>query len=82
IPFGCTMKYKEIAQKIVSPKSYRAVANACASNKLAVEIPCHRVIRQNGEIYGYRWGIERKEKLLQREQALHNQLDRLAISKS
>ncbi|MEY2344133.1 methylated-DNA--[protein]-cysteine S-methyltransferase [Proteus mirabilis] len=56
IPFGCTMTYQEIAQKIGSPKSYRAVANACASNKLAVAIPCHRVIRQNGEISGYRWG--------------------------
>ncbi|HEJ9738132.1 TPA: methylated-DNA--[protein]-cysteine S-methyltransferase [Proteus mirabilis] len=82
IPFGCTMTYQEIAQKIGSPKSYRAVANACASNKLAVAIPCHRVIRQNGEISGYRWGIERKEKLLQREKSLHHQHDRLAISKS
>ncbi|ENZ3996838.1 methylated-DNA--[protein]-cysteine S-methyltransferase [Proteus mirabilis] len=82
IPFGCTMTYQEIAQKIGSPKSYRAVANACASNKLAVAIPCHRVIRQNGEISGYRWGIERKEKLLQREKSLHHQDDRLTISKS
>lgn len=67
IPFGCTMTYQEIADKIGSPKAYRAVANACAANKLAVAIPCHRVIRQNGELSGYRWGIERKAKLLKRE---------------
>lgn len=61
------MTYQEIANKIGSPKAYRAVANACAANKLAVAIPCHRVIRQNGELSGYRWGIERKAKLLQTE---------------
>lgn len=65
------MTYQEIADKIGAPKAYRAVANACAANKLAVAIPCHRVIRQNGELSGYRWGIERKAKLLQRE-ALNN----------
>ncbi|MBG3012602.1 bifunctional DNA-binding transcriptional regulator/O6-methylguanine-DNA methyltransferase Ada [Proteus faecis] len=71
IPFGSTMTYQEIANKIGAPKAYRAVANACAANKLAVAIPCHRVIRQNGELSGYRWGIERKAKLLQTE-ALNN----------
>ncbi|MEY1228078.1 bifunctional DNA-binding transcriptional regulator/O6-methylguanine-DNA methyltransferase Ada [Proteus terrae] len=71
IPFGSTMTYQEIADKIGAPKAYRAVANACAANKLAVAIPCHRVIRQNGELSGYRWGIERKAKLLQTE-ALNN----------
>lgn len=67
------MTYQEIADKIGAPKAYRAVANACAANKLAVAIPCHRVIRQNGELSGYRWGIERKAKLLQTE-ALNNTL--------
>lgn len=70
IPFGYTVTYQDIANKIGSPKAYRAVANACGANKLAVAIPCHRVVRQNGEISGYRWGIERKAKLLQNEQKL------------
>ncbi|MEQ4921940.1 bifunctional DNA-binding transcriptional regulator/O6-methylguanine-DNA methyltransferase Ada [Proteus hauseri] len=67
IPFGYTVTYQDIANKIGSPKAYRAVANACAANKLAVAIPCHRVVRQNGDLSGYRWGIERKAKLLQKE---------------
>lgn len=70
IPFGYTVTYQDIANKIGSPKAYRAVANACGANKLAVAIPCHRVVRQNGELSGYRWGIERKAKLLQNEQKL------------
>ncbi|WP_064720167.1 bifunctional DNA-binding transcriptional regulator/O6-methylguanine-DNA methyltransferase Ada [Proteus hauseri] len=72
IPFGYTVTYQDIANKIGSPKAYRAVANACGANKLAVAIPCHRVVRQNGELSGYRWGIERKAKLLQNEQKLIN----------
>ncbi len=67
IPPGSTASYTEIAEKIGSPKAARAVAKACASNKIAVAIPCHRVIRSDGSISGYRWGIERKRRLLNRE---------------
>ncbi len=67
IPAGSTASYAEIAEKIGEPKSVRAVAQACATNVLAVAIPCHRVVRANGSLSGYRWGVERKEKLLRRE---------------
>lgn len=67
IPPGVTMSYAEIAERIGSPKAVRAVAQACAANKLAVAIPCHRVVRSDGKLGGYRWGVERKQKLLLRE---------------
>lgn len=67
IPAGSTASYGEIAGRIGSPKSARAVAQACAANPLAVAIPCHRVIRNDGTLSGYRWGTERKRALLQRE---------------
>jgi AraC family transcriptional regulator of adaptative response/methylated-DNA-[protein]-cysteine methyltransferase len=67
VPAGETRSYSEIAEKIGSPKSVRAVAGACAANLLALAIPCHRVIRQDGEMSGYRWGVERKKMLLQKE---------------
>lgn len=67
IPPGQTLNYTEIAQRIGSPKAVRAVANACAANLLAVAIPCHRVIRRDGKLSGYHWGIERKRTLLKRE---------------
>lgn len=67
IPAGSTASYTEIAEKIGSPKSVRAVASACAANALAVAIPCHRVVRTDGSLSGYRWGVERKQALLQRE---------------
>ena len=67
IPVGETVSYSELAQRIGSPQSTRAVANACSANTLAVAIPCHRVVRQNGDLSGYRWGIERKQKLLAAE---------------
>lgn len=67
IPPGTTVNYAEIARRIGSPNSSRAVANACGSNPLAVAIPCHRVIRSDGQLAGYRWGVERKKKLLDRE---------------
>ena len=67
IPPGSTASYAEIAARIGSPKSVRAVAQACASNVLAVAIPCHRVVRSDGGLSGYRWGVERKRALLQRE---------------
>ena len=67
IPAGSTASYADIADRIGSPKSVRAVAQACGANPLAVAIPCHRVIRSDGSLSGYRWGIGRKELLLQRE---------------
>ena len=67
IPPGETTSYSEIAQRIGAPKSVRAVAGACAANALAVAIPCHRVVRSDGALSGYRWGIERKRTLLDRE---------------
>jgi len=67
IPPGTTASYAEIASKIGSPKAVRAVAGACAANLLAVAIPCHRVVKTDGNISGYRWGVERKRSLLARE---------------
>lgn len=67
IPCGATMSYSEIARHMGSPNATRAVANACAANILAVVIPCHRAVRSNGDLSGYRWGIERKAALLRQE---------------
>ena len=67
IPAGSTASYGDIANRIGAPKSARAVAQACASNTLAVAIPCHRVVRSDGGLSGYRWGVERKRALLDRE---------------
>ncbi|HEY8256365.1 MAG TPA: methylated-DNA--[protein]-cysteine S-methyltransferase, partial [Gemmatimonadales bacterium] len=69
IPAGSTASYTEIARRIGSPMSVRAVAQACAANSLAVAIPCHRVVRNDGGLSGYRWGVERKRELLAREAA-------------
>jgi AraC family transcriptional regulator of adaptative response/methylated-DNA-[protein]-cysteine methyltransferase len=69
IPVGETVSYTEIAQRIGSPKSVRAVAGACAANNLAVAIPCHRVVRNDGSLAGYAWGVECKQVLLKREAA-------------
>jgi AraC family transcriptional regulator, regulatory protein of adaptative response / methylated-DNA-[protein]-cysteine methyltransferase len=68
IPRGQTRSYAEIAKQIGEPKAVRAVANACASNPVALVVPCHRVIQKNGTLAGYRWGIERKQALLRAEQ--------------
>lgn len=67
IPPGATASYGEIARRIGAPKAVRAVAGACAANTLAVAIPCHRVVRTDGSLSGYRWGVERKRALLERE---------------
>jgi AraC family transcriptional regulator, regulatory protein of adaptative response / methylated-DNA-[protein]-cysteine methyltransferase len=67
IPPGATASYAEIAKRIGSPQAVRAVASACAANALAVAIPCHRVVRSDGGLSGYRWGVERKRALLARE---------------
>lgn len=68
IPAGSTLSYSELAERIGAPRAVRAVAQACAANRIAVAIPCHRVVRQGGELGGYRWGVARKRELLRREQ--------------
>jgi len=68
IPFGETESYSEVAKAIGRPRACRAVARACATNPVAVAIPCHRVVREDGSIGGYRWGLERKKTLLAMEQ--------------
>jgi len=70
IPFGETRSYSEIAIDIGCPEGSRAVANACASNPVALVIPCHRVVRKTGELGGYRWGLERKGMLLEKERTI------------
>ena len=67
IPAGTTVSYADLARRIGAPKSVRAVAQACGANPLAVAIPCHRVVRNDGALAGYRWGVERKRTLLDRE---------------
>ena len=70
IPAGTTATYAEIAAIIGAPRAFRAVAGACAANVLAVAIPCHRVVRNDGALSGYRWGVERKRTLIAREVAV------------
>ena len=67
VPAGTTVSYGELAERIGQPSAARAVAQACAANKLAVAVPCHRVVRNDGALGGYRWGVERKRRLLRRE---------------
>jgi AraC family transcriptional regulator, regulatory protein of adaptative response / methylated-DNA-[protein]-cysteine methyltransferase len=69
VPSGATVSYTQIADRIGAPKAVRAVAQACSANRIAVAIPCHRVIRRGGDIAGYRWGVDRKRELLKREKA-------------
>jgi len=69
IPTGTTASYADIARAIEAPKSVRAVAQACGANALALAIPCHRVVRSDGSLSGYRWGVNRKRALLEREAA-------------
>jgi AraC family transcriptional regulator of adaptative response/methylated-DNA-[protein]-cysteine methyltransferase len=69
IPAGRTVSYSCIARRIGTPEAVRAVARACGANALAVAIPCHRVVRTDGALSGYRWGVERKRALLAREAA-------------
>jgi AraC family transcriptional regulator of adaptative response/methylated-DNA-[protein]-cysteine methyltransferase len=68
IPRGETRTYSQIAEEIGQPTAVRAVARACATNPVAVVVPCHRVIGSDGKLTGYRWGVERKKKLLELEQ--------------
>ena len=73
IPAGTTVSYRELAKRMGRPTSVRAVATACGANRIAVLIPCHRVLRSDGGLGGYRWGVERKRRLLERESALTGQ---------
>lgn len=70
IPYGSTRSYREVAEGLGQPKAVRAVARACATNPVALVTPCHRVVREDGSLSGYRWGVERKAKLLAKEQAI------------
>ena len=67
IPYGATRTYQEIANDLGKPKATRAIGNACGANPIALIIPCHRVVCSDGSLGGYHWGIERKQKLLDRE---------------
>lgn len=67
IPWGETRSYAELAQAVGQPNAVRAVARACATNPVAIAVPCHRVIGSDGSLTGYRWGVERKKALLERE---------------
>ncbi|HSI88376.1 MAG TPA: methylated-DNA--[protein]-cysteine S-methyltransferase, partial [Pyrinomonadaceae bacterium] len=69
IPYGETVTYSQIAEMLGDKNKVRAVARACASNRVAVVIPCHRVVGKDGGLTGYRWGVKRKEKLLRSEKA-------------
>ncbi len=73
VPAGETATYTSIAARVGSPRAVRAVAGACAANALAVAIPCHRVVRRDGDLSGYRWGVERKRALLERERGRSRQ---------
>jgi AraC family transcriptional regulator of adaptative response/methylated-DNA-[protein]-cysteine methyltransferase len=67
IPYGETRSYGEIAQAVGAPRAVRAVGRACATNPVALIVPCHRVVREDGSLSGYRWGLARKQALLERE---------------
>ena len=67
IPAGTTATYGEIAARLGEPRQAREVGEACAANKLAVVVPCHRIVKKDGSISGYRWGVRRKRALLERE---------------
>jgi AraC family transcriptional regulator, regulatory protein of adaptative response / methylated-DNA-[protein]-cysteine methyltransferase len=69
IPRGATRTYTQVARALGKPRSVRAVARACATNPVSIVVPCHRVIRTDGSLAGYRWGLERKQRLLEREAA-------------
>jgi AraC family transcriptional regulator of adaptative response/methylated-DNA-[protein]-cysteine methyltransferase len=68
IPYGSTRSYSEIAKALGNPKAARAVARACATNPVSIVIPCHRVVREDGSLCGYRWGVERKQALIAKEE--------------
>jgi AraC family transcriptional regulator of adaptative response/methylated-DNA-[protein]-cysteine methyltransferase len=81
IPYGSTRTYSEIAQAIGRPRAVRAVARACAMNPASIVIPCHRVVRRDGQLAGYRWGLDRKRALLEKETAAANQVQHRASAR-
>jgi AraC family transcriptional regulator of adaptative response/methylated-DNA-[protein]-cysteine methyltransferase len=82
IPVGETRSYQAIAQELGRPTAARAVARACASNRLALVIPCHRAVRQDGELGGYRWGVDRKRRLLEQERTRRDSHEAAAMTAS
>jgi AraC family transcriptional regulator of adaptative response/methylated-DNA-[protein]-cysteine methyltransferase len=76
IPMGSTRSYSEVAERIGQPSAVRAVARACATNPVAIVIPCHRVVGKDGSLTGYRWGVERKRALIKMEEASVAERDR------
>jgi AraC family transcriptional regulator, regulatory protein of adaptative response / methylated-DNA-[protein]-cysteine methyltransferase len=79
IPYGSTRSYSQIAQALGQPRATRAVAHACATNPVSLVIPCHRVVREDGTLGGYRWGLERKQQLLEQE-ANVSQREKIALA--
>ena len=73
IPLGETRSYSQVAEELGNPKAARAVAAACAANPVALVVPCHRVVRRDGGLGGYRWGVDRKSALLDQELSGHDQ---------
>jgi AraC family transcriptional regulator of adaptative response/methylated-DNA-[protein]-cysteine methyltransferase len=82
LPAGTTVSYTELAQRLGMPKAVRAVASACAANRVAVAIPCHRVLRSDGQLSGYRWGVSRKRELLLRERAANDKAEESRVSRA
>jgi AraC family transcriptional regulator of adaptative response/methylated-DNA-[protein]-cysteine methyltransferase len=82
IPWGETRSYQAIAKGLGRPGSARAVARACASNRLALVIPCHRAVRENGELGGYRWGVDRKQRLLEQERLVRDGMSAFTVPAS
>ena len=81
IPYGTTRTYSQVARAIGKPRAIRAVARACATNPVSVVVPCHRVVREDGKLAGYRWGLDRKRTLLEHESA-HPESEPSAAAKS
>jgi AraC family transcriptional regulator of adaptative response/methylated-DNA-[protein]-cysteine methyltransferase len=82
IPSGETRSYQALAQELGRPGSARAVARACASNRVALVIPCHRAIREDGELGGYRWGVDRKQRLLEQERLVRDGMSAFTVPAS
>jgi AraC family transcriptional regulator of adaptative response/methylated-DNA-[protein]-cysteine methyltransferase len=72
IPYGTTRTYTQVARAIGKPSAIRAVARACATNPVSVIVPCHRVVREDGNLAGYRWGLDRKQRLIEQEADVSN----------